>query len=61
MISKGFTNKMMASALGIATLTVKNHVYNIYQKTNALSKIDLINKMNQNTLTMESRIASIFS
>ncbi len=61
MIAKGYTNKMMASALGIAVLTVKNHIYNIYQKTKAQSKIDLINRMNLRKQTAESRIVSILS
>ncbi len=61
MIARGYTNKMMASALGIAVLTVKNHVYNIYQKTKAKSKIDLINRINQRKQTAESRIVSILS
>ncbi len=60
MIAKGFTNKMMASALGIATLTVRNHVYNIYQKTKAKSKIDLINILNYKRQTIESKITAIF-
>ncbi len=61
MISRGYTNKMMAQELGIATLTVKNHIYNIYQKTRALSKIDLINKVSNGGFSIESKIASIFS
>ena len=60
MIARGFTNKMMASALGIATLTVRNHVYNIYQKTKAKSKIDLINLLNHKRQTIESKIIAIF-
>ncbi len=60
MIAMGFTNKMMASALGIAKLTVRNHVYNIYQKTKAKSKIDLINLLNHKRQTIEPKITAIF-
>lgn len=61
MISKGLTHKMIASELGIATLTVKNHIYNIYQKTKAVSKIDLVNKINLGNPVVESKFNSIFS
>jgi DNA-binding CsgD family transcriptional regulator len=61
LISKGLTHKMMASELGIATLTVKNHIYNIYQKTKAVSKIDLINKISRGNPSQDSNFNTIFS
>ncbi len=61
MIAKGYTNKMTAAALGISIMTVRNHVYNIYQKTEADSKIDLINRLNRKKETAETRIAAILS
>lgn len=42
LIKKGKTNKQIARDLYIAAMTVKNHIHNIYQKTSAEGKIELI-------------------
>jgi DNA-binding CsgD family transcriptional regulator len=46
MMAKGFSNNAIAEKLYISTLTVKNHVYHIYQKTGAGNKVQLLNMMN---------------
>ncbi len=46
MMLQGFSNNAIAEKLYISTLTVKNHVYHIYQKTGVRNKIQLINIMN---------------
>lgn len=47
LISKGLTNKEIASQLGISANTVNNHVANIYGKTQVRSRIDLLNLLKQ--------------
>ncbi|MDD3056695.1 MAG: helix-turn-helix transcriptional regulator [Sphaerochaeta sp.] len=47
LISKGLTNKEMATQLGISANTVNNHVANIYSKTKVRSRIDLLNLLKQ--------------
>ncbi len=42
-ILRGDSNKMIASDLEISFSTVKNHIYNIYRKTGAKSRIELAN------------------
>jgi Response regulator containing a CheY-like receiver domain and an HTH DNA-binding domain len=46
MMAKGFSNNAIAEGLYISTLTVKNHVYHIYQKTGAGNKVQLLNMIN---------------
>jgi DNA-binding CsgD family transcriptional regulator len=46
MMAKGFSNSAIAEKLYISTLTVKNHVYHIYQKTGAENKVQLLNMIN---------------
>ena len=46
MMAKGFSNNAIAEKLYISTLTVKNHVYHIYQKTGAGNKVQLLNMIN---------------
>ena len=41
MMARGFSNSAIAEKLFISTLTVKNHVYHIYQKTGAENKVQL--------------------
>lgn len=48
LVSKGYTNKEMASQLGISANTVNNHVANIFSKTKVRSRIDLLNLLKQN-------------
>lgn len=43
LISKGKTNKEIASDLNISVNTVNNHVANIFTKTDVRSRIDLLN------------------
>jgi len=42
-IQLGLTNKEIAERLFIAPITVKNHIYNIYAKTLASTRIELVN------------------
>ena len=42
-IIRGDSNKEIASDLNITFSTVKNHIYNIYRKTGAKSRVDLVN------------------
>ncbi|MDA3809129.1 MAG: helix-turn-helix transcriptional regulator [Spirochaetaceae bacterium] len=42
-ILSGDSNKEIASDLNISFSTVKNHIYNIYRKTGAKSRVDLVN------------------
>jgi DNA-binding CsgD family transcriptional regulator len=46
MMARGFSNSAIAEKLYISTLTVKNHVYHIYQKTGAGNKVQLLNMIN---------------
>ena len=46
MMSKGISNSAIAEKLFISTLTVKNHIYHIYQKTGAENKVQLLNLVN---------------
>ena len=46
MMAQGFSNNAIADKLYISTLTVKNHVYHIYQKTGAGNKVQLLNLIN---------------
>lgn len=43
MMAQGFSNRAIADKLYISTVTVKNHVYHIYQKTGARNKVQLLN------------------
>ncbi len=42
-ILRGDSNKVIASDMNISFSTVKNHIYNIYRKTGANSRVDLVN------------------
>lgn len=42
-IMRGDSNKVIASVLSISESTVKNHISNIYKKTGAKSRVDLVN------------------
>jgi DNA-binding CsgD family transcriptional regulator len=46
MIVQGLGNRQIGETLFISALTVKNHVYHIYQKTGAENKIQLLNLIN---------------
>jgi DNA-binding CsgD family transcriptional regulator len=45
LIIEGCANKQIAARLGVSFSTVKNHIYNIFQKTGARSKIELFRRL----------------
>ena len=46
MMVQGLGNKKIGETLFISALTVKNHIYHIYQKTGVENKIQLVNLIN---------------
>src|SRR5208282_6834704 len=46
MIVQGLGNRKIGETLFISALTVKNHIYHIYQKTGVANKIQLLNLIN---------------
>ncbi len=45
MIARGLSNKEIASELCISPATVRTHIYNLYRKADARSRVELINKL----------------
>lgn len=45
MIARGLANKEIASELGISPATVRTHIYNLYRKAGARSRVELINRL----------------
>ncbi len=45
LIARGMANKQIAAELGIAPATVRTHIYNLYQKVGARSRVELLNKL----------------
>jgi len=45
LIAQGQSNKEIASNLGISEATVRTHIYNLFQKVGAQSRIDLLNML----------------
>jgi DNA-binding CsgD family transcriptional regulator len=45
LLSQGLANKEIADKLCISPATVKNHIYNIYQKTGVKSRVELLNAL----------------
>ena len=45
MIARGLANKEIAGELGISPATVRTHIYNLYQKVGARSRVELLNKL----------------
>lgn len=43
LIAQGLSNKEIASNLGISEATVRTHIYNLFQKVGAQSRIELLN------------------
>jgi len=45
LISRGLANKEIAAELHISPATVRTHIYNLYQKVGARSRVELLNKL----------------
>lgn len=45
MIARGLANKEIAAELGISAATVRTHIYNLYRKAGARSRVELINRL----------------
>jgi DNA-binding CsgD family transcriptional regulator len=45
LIARGLANKEIAADLGISPATVRTHIYNLYQKAGARSRVELLNKL----------------
>ena len=45
MIARGLANKEIAAELNISPATVRTHIYNLYQKADAGSRVELLNKL----------------
>lgn len=45
MIARGLANKEIAAELNISPATVRTHIYNLYQKAEARSRVELLNKL----------------
>jgi DNA-binding CsgD family transcriptional regulator len=45
MIARGLANKEIASELGISPATVRTHIYNLYRKVGARSRVELLNRI----------------
>jgi DNA-binding CsgD family transcriptional regulator len=46
MMIQGYSNRRIGEELFISSMTVKNHIYHIYQKTGVANKVQLINLIN---------------
>jgi DNA-binding CsgD family transcriptional regulator len=46
MMLQGYGNRKISETLFISAMTVKNHIYHIYQKTGVANKIQLLNVIN---------------
>ena len=45
LIARGLANKEIAAELCISPATVRTHIYNLYQKAGARSRVELLNKL----------------
>ncbi|MFW6362753.1 MAG: helix-turn-helix transcriptional regulator [Spirochaeta sp.] len=45
LIARGLANKQIAAELGISPATVRTHIYNLYQKVGAGSRVELLNRL----------------
>jgi len=43
LIGRGLSNKEIAAEIGVSLTTVRTHIYNLYQKTGAASRVGLLN------------------
>ncbi len=48
LLSTGKPYKIIAAELNISVKTVKSHVLNMFQKTNATNKMELVSRINVN-------------
>ncbi|HRO91225.1 MAG TPA: LuxR C-terminal-related transcriptional regulator, partial [Promineifilum sp.] len=51
LLREGKSNKMIASALGITERTVEFHLKNIYDKLQVGSRVELVLKLGESTVT----------
>jgi DNA-binding CsgD family transcriptional regulator len=42
LVSRGLSNKEIADKLGVSYTTVRTHVYNVFKKTGAASRVELL-------------------
>jgi DNA-binding CsgD family transcriptional regulator len=61
MMSNAKSNKEIAYDLKITAMTVKNHIYNIYQKASVKSKVELLILLNVDRQTGDDKLLSFFS
>ena len=45
LIARGMANKQIAAELSISPATVRTHIYNLYQKVGAGSRVELLNRL----------------
>jgi DNA-binding CsgD family transcriptional regulator len=45
LIARGLANKEIAAELGISPATVRTHIYNLYRKAGARSRVELLNRI----------------
>ena len=45
LIARGLSNKEIAAELGVSVATARTHVYNLFQKTGAANRIELLNRL----------------
>jgi DNA-binding CsgD family transcriptional regulator len=50
LVMQGFSHKQIGGQLYISNRTVKNHIYNIYQKTGAENKVQLLNMIHSDRI-----------
>jgi DNA-binding CsgD family transcriptional regulator len=56
LLREGKSNKMIASALGISERTVEFHLKNVYEKTQVGSRVELVLKLGESTVTEKGEI-----
>ena len=53
LVLEGYTNKEISDRLFLSTGTVKNYIYNIFQKLNISNRIQIIRKVNEFNISKE--------
>ncbi len=56
LLREGKSNKMIASALGISERTVEFHLKNVYEKAQVGSRVELVLKLGESTVTEKGEI-----